>query len=72
VKRWLAAALLFAATAGQAAPTLNPIFSDHGVLQRGRPISVWGSAAPGERVEVQLGNATAAATNVATCWRPPV
>lgn len=61
--RWLAAGLLFAAaTAGQAAPTLNPIFSDHGVLQRGRPISVWGSAAPGERVEVQLGSATASAT----------
>ena len=60
--RWLAGALLLAASAVQAAPALNPLFSDHGVLQRGRPIPVWGTAAPGEQVEVSLGSATTSAT----------
>jgi sialate O-acetylesterase len=59
--RLLLAPLLFLASAAQAAPALNPIFSDHGVLQRGRPIAIWGSAAPGERVDVMLGSASAAA-----------
>ena len=68
--RWLAAALLFLAGAGEAAPTLNPIFSDHGVLQRGRPIPVWGTAAPGEQVSVSLGPAAASATaDRAGAWR---
>ena len=31
------------------------IFQDHMVLQRERPIPVWGTAAPGERVTVALG-----------------
>lgn len=31
-----------------------PIFQDHAVLQRGILIPVWGSAAPGTRVEVRL------------------
>ena len=57
--RWFAAALLFAATAGQAAPTLNPIFSDHGVLQRGGPISVWArDRYKGERVSRRLPSET--------------
>ena len=49
--RWLLASLLFAASAAQATPALNPLFSDHGVLQRGRPIAIWGTAGPGEQVE---------------------
>ena len=44
--RRLLALLLFFASAAQAAPVLNPLFSDHGVLQRGRPIAVWGTASP--------------------------
>jgi sialate O-acetylesterase len=60
--RRLAAFLLFLASGAQAAPALNPIFSDHGVLQRGRPISVWGTASPGEQVNVSLGSASASAT----------
>jgi len=42
-------------TGAQAAPSLHPLFSDHAVLQRGRPIAVWGTAGPGERVKVSLG-----------------
>lgn len=34
------------------APLLHPLFQDHAVLQRDRPIPVWGSAAPGATVSV--------------------
>ena len=44
-----------------AAPTLGPLFGDHAVLQRERPISVWGKADPGEAVAVTLGDAKASA-----------
>ena len=33
------------------------IFSDHMVLQRGRPVPVWGEAAPGTKVSVRFGEA---------------
>jgi sialate O-acetylesterase len=49
------------ATPVQAAPTLGPLFGDHAVLQRERPISVWGKADPGEAVSVTLGDAKASA-----------
>lgn len=41
-----------------------PLFSDHMVLQRDKPIHVWGAASPGERVSVSLG-ARASAAGVA-------
>lgn len=40
---------------------LPAIFSTHMVLQRDQPIPVWGWAAPGEKVQIALGSATAAA-----------
>src|SRR3569833_2751653 len=33
---------------------LNPLFQDHAVLQRGRPVTVWGQAPAGETVTVSL------------------
>jgi len=52
----LALPILLATPAfAQDAPLLHPMFQDHGVLQRDRPIAVWGDAAAGERVEVALG-----------------
>jgi sialate O-acetylesterase len=42
------------AAAQEAAPLLHPMFQDHGVLQRDRPIAVWGDAPAGERIEVTL------------------
>ncbi|HST44350.1 MAG TPA: 9-O-acetylesterase, partial [Luteimonas sp.] len=33
---------------------LDPMFQDHAVLQRDRPIRVWGTARPGRRVHVRL------------------
>jgi len=40
---------------------LPPLFSDHMVVQRGRPIVVWGTAAPRARITIRL-----AGENVAT------
>lgn len=49
------AALFFLACAYvYADPSLPHILGDHMVLQRDRPIHVWGWAAPGERIEVTL------------------
>ncbi len=35
-------------------PLLHPLFQDHAVVQRDRPIPVWGQAAPGAQVQVEL------------------
>ena len=35
-------------------PLLHPLFQDHAILQRDRPITVWGWTKPGERVRVEL------------------
>ncbi len=53
--------LALPATAG-ATPSFDPLYSDHAVLQRGRPIIVSGRADAGEQVTVSLGNASAGAT----------
>jgi sialate O-acetylesterase len=42
-----------------AAPTPAPLFSDHAVLQRGKPAPVWGTAQPGEPITVRYGAAAA-------------
>jgi hypothetical protein len=47
----LAGALLFTKTLC-AAVKLAGVFGDHMVLQRGLPVPVWGTAAPGEKVSV--------------------
>jgi len=47
-----------AAQAEDESPLLATIFSDHAVLQRNRPIDVWGRAQPGEQVTVALSNTT--------------
>lgn len=54
---------------------LPMIFSDHMVLQRGKPIAIWGEADPGSAVTIQLqkwGEAiaeTVALTDSAGAWR---
>jgi sialate O-acetylesterase len=60
--RRLALLLLAAAAPVQAAPVLNPIFADHAVLQRGKPIAIWGTADPRERITVKLGTASRTVT----------
>lgn len=51
----LAAGGLAIADGASADVRLDPLFRDHAVLQRGRPIPVLGTAAPGETVSVQFG-----------------
>jgi hypothetical protein len=45
-----------------AAPTFARIFTDHSVLQRDRPIPVWGHAAPGTHVTLSFGGTTTTGT----------
>ncbi len=46
----------------QAQVTLHRLFSDHMVLQRERPLPVWGKASPGEKVSVTFNNETKSTT----------
>ncbi len=62
-----AMAALPQATSAQAAdeqaslPLMARIFADHVVLQRDRPIAIWGQANPGETVTITLADATRSA-----------
>jgi sialate O-acetylesterase len=52
------------------APLMASVFQDHAVLQRDRPISVFGRAKPGETVAVALDGKSATATADASgAWR---
>lgn len=42
--------------------SLASIFTDHAVLQRGKPVPIWGNAAPGENVTVSYRNTSASTT----------
>jgi sialate O-acetylesterase len=53
----LAAAAL-AAPARAQAPLMDALFGDHVVLQRDRPIPIWGRAAAGEEVTITLSGST--------------
>jgi sialate O-acetylesterase len=50
------------ASSALAAPTIDPQFGDHAVIQRGKPVLLSGSANPHERVSVSLGGDTSTAT----------
>jgi sialate O-acetylesterase len=68
----LSAAIPAAAQPAAAAPValLHGLFADHAVLQRDRPIPVWGRAAPGEAVRVTLaGNSATAKADKTGLWR---
>ena len=53
--------VLAASPRAPAAPLLHALFQDHAVLQRDRPIVVWGHAQPHETVTVTLAGASARA-----------
>jgi sialate O-acetylesterase len=60
-------ALTFAAPAqSAAAPLLYPLFQDHMVIQRDKPIIVWGTAQPGATVNVVLTEDKTAGTGPTT------
>lgn len=45
---------MLAIAPAQSAVKVNPLFSDHMVLQRGVKAPVWGTATPGEKIEVDF------------------
>ncbi len=68
----IAAAFALAAQAqAQAAePVFGSLFTDHAVLQRDQPITIWGKAAPSAGVTVSLGQATLqGAADASGTWR---
>lgn len=67
--RWICAAL-GAALAVRAETTVAAIFSDAAVLQRDRPVPIWGTASPGVAVSVTFGPQTQATqADTAGRWR---
>lgn len=71
-KIFLLFAVMIASSAvnAQDRPLLHPLFSDHAVLQRDRPITVWGWAAPNERITISLGMARArVVADASGAWR---
>ena len=54
----LAGLLAAAPQPDQAPPLLHPLFQDHAVLQRDRPVRVYGETVPGAPVTVTLGRVT--------------
>ena len=56
-RAWVAASGLIASAAA-AAPTLDPMFGDHSVVQRDAPVRVRGTATPGERVTLSFAGQT--------------
>ena len=64
------ASFILAGSAWAGPPALDPVFSDHMVVQRDRAIRVWGTADPGVTVAVELAGRTAnaVATRAAGHW----
>lgn len=59
-----------ASTPARADVALPKLISDHLVLQRGRPVQVWGSAAPGEKVAVSIqGKSASTVADAAGDWK---
>ena len=56
--RRLAFLLLVASAVARADVSLAPLFTDHAVLQRDKPIPVWGRADTGENISVTFGKQT--------------
>lgn len=63
IARFAASCLLLALAAPLCAEVvLAPPFQDHAVLQRDRPLAVWGKADPGEKITVTLAGQTIGTT----------
>ena len=45
---------------------VNPLFQDHAVLQRGKPVTVWGQGPAGDTVTVSLGSTQSIQTKINT------
>jgi sialate O-acetylesterase len=65
-----ALAMLLSAASASANVSLPAIFGDHMVLQEGKKVPIWGTAAPGEKVTVKFGHDSAGTTAGADgAWR---
>ena len=65
---FLGASVLFSGLlCGEVKP--NPLFSDGAVLQRGKPLPVWGTARDGETVTVEFNGQKASTTAADGSWR---
>ena len=62
IRAGVALAALVSAAATTAAPLLGPVWQDHVVIQRGKPIVVEGTASPGEAISATLGGVESSAT----------
>jgi len=58
---WLSLGLALAALPASADVALAPLFQDHAVLQRDRPVPVWGTARAGEHLTVAFAGQTVGA-----------
>jgi sialate O-acetylesterase len=65
IARPFLAVVALGASPGSAAPQMASLFRDHAVLQSGKPVPVWGSAAAGEHVSVSFAGQTLGATAAA-------
>jgi len=64
----LSLSLLFAFNLAVANVKLNSLFTDHMVLQKGKPVSVWGTADEGEGVKVTFNGQSVSTTTVNGKW----
>ncbi len=55
-------ALFCGISIAHAAVTPNPLFAEHAVLQQGAKVPVWGTAAPGEVITVEIAKQSVSAT----------
>ena len=70
MKKWVWILLLGMVTPVWAGLEVAGIFAPHMVMQRGRPLPVWGRAVPGQMVTVTLGGDTASAkADAEGMWR---
>jgi sialate O-acetylesterase len=53
----VAGLLLGAAAPANAGPLLGEMFQDHAVLQRGKPVEIWGRAGAGDKIAVTIAGA---------------
>jgi sialate O-acetylesterase len=60
---------LFWSATSQAEVKLNALFTDNMVLQRDRPVKIWGTAAADEKVKVSIGDQNAEATTKDGKWQ---
>ena len=61
IRTGLTLGTLLLSGAASAAPVLSPVWADHAVIQRDKPVVVEGTAAPGAQVSGTLGSAAASA-----------